>query len=43
MKRLLYSGAQLLASVFAFIAIMGVKPYSTIFLYEPEIPEELMR
>ncbi len=43
MKRFLSSGAQVLASVFAFIAIIGVTPNSSVWFYEPEIPEELMQ
>jgi len=43
MKRLLLSCTQFLATAFAFIAIVGVRPNSSLWLYEPEIPEELMK
>lgn len=43
MKRLLLSCTQFLAVAFVFIASIGVKPNSTFWLYEPEIPGELMK
>jgi cyclic lactone autoinducer peptide len=43
MKRLLDSCAQFLATAFASIAFAGVKHNSSVWLYEPEIPEELMK
>jgi len=43
MKKHLYRLTTSLASVFAFIAAVAIKPNSFVWLYEPEIPEELKK
>ncbi|MFO7262680.1 MAG: cyclic lactone autoinducer peptide [Bacillota bacterium] len=44
MKRLLYKWSHVLASFFAIVAVVGgIRPNCTLVLYEPEVPEELMR
>lgn len=43
MKHLMYRLATTLASVFAFVAVAAIKPSSFVWLYEPEIPEELKK
>lgn len=43
MKRMLYKWSHVLASFFALVALVGVRPNCTFVFYEPEVPEELMR